>query len=527
MSDRFRLCDFIELRQADILREWEHAVRRDPRMNALPLEDIRDLMPRLLRQLAEMVRHTRAGERGSLHNLPELHALHRLDVGLDLEVVIAELSELRRTVLEAWEPHALQDSMELLRELRMFDEAMDVAIRQSADHYAMYRERTLQVLECISSAALGRQDMGQFLRDLLAVLLSNIEGASSCAIYLPQPDLYVHAPLAVTEQQSGLTEDLARTLSSTLASRAPTGELLSVAQVQRTHRAGGAERSRYCAPLVIDGALVAIVLLAAKAEDPFGERDRQLMRVMLQRAAEVIARDQLVEKQRQDDRRRVEFERELVGIVSHDLRNPLSVVTMGASSLLMRADELDDQTVRTVARIRNAAEAAARLIEDLLDFTRARLGTGIPVQRTMGNVHDVVVRAANDVLAAFPDRTLGIRTAGPPSACFDEQRLAQVISNLVTNAIKYSAPDSPITLTCTVTSETIGIDVHNEGAPIPEDLLPRLFEPLRKKHGGRAGLGLGLFIVSEIVQAHGGTVTVDSRAGAGTTFAIRLPARGC
>ncbi|RKH45751.1 sensor histidine kinase [Corallococcus sicarius] len=229
-------------------------------------------------------------------------------------------------------------------------------------------------------------------------------------------------------------------------------------------------------------------------------------------------------------RQRAEFEQYLVGIVSHDLRNPLSAILLGTSSLLRR-DELDERSIKAVLRIQASAERAVRMIRDLLDFTQARVGGGIPVHCQDLDLVAVVQQVAEEVQVNFPERVLRTVTTGPDTrGRWDPDRIAQVITNLVSNALKYSPEGTPVTVRVGGTGQSAVLEVHNTGDPIPADLLPRLFQPMQRGGPGMdrttRSVGLGLYIVRHIVDAHGGTIDVTSTAEAGTTFTVRLPRAG-
>ena len=226
-------------------------------------------------------------------------------------------------------------------------------------------------------------------------------------------------------------------------------------------------------------------------------------------------------------RARADFERQLIGIVSHDLRNPLSAITL-AVSVLMQRGRLDERMERHVQRIHRAAERATRMIRDLLDFTRSRQGGGIPMFPRPVDLHELVHTVVDEVQAATPGRRIETKHTGSGAGAWDPDRLAQVLSNLLGNALQYSPPDSPVGVVSRGVEDGVVLEVHNEGTPIPPEQQPRIFEPLERgverpeDRGGRS-IGLGLYIVRSIVQAHGGTVEVRSTTEEGTTFTVRLP----
>jgi len=224
-------------------------------------------------------------------------------------------------------------------------------------------------------------------------------------------------------------------------------------------------------------------------------------------------------------RRQSEFEQQLVGIVSHDLRNPLQAMMMGAHAALMR-EGVDPALARTLERILSSGERAARMIGDLLDFTKARAGGGLPVVRRAVDLHEVARHTVGEVQMSAPDRTVLFEASGDGRGSWDPDRLAQVVTNLVSNALSYSAPGSPIAVRTAGDGDWVALEVHNVGPVIPIDLVPTLFEPFSRGKGRRTSqrsIGLGLYIVKQIAVTHGGTVETDSQAERGTTFRVRLP----
>jgi sigma-B regulation protein RsbU (phosphoserine phosphatase) len=226
-----------------------------------------------------------------------------------------------------------------------------------------------------------------------------------------------------------------------------------------------------------------------------------------------------------ETRQRAEFERQLIGIVSHDLRNPLSAITLTA--LFLKRQVADERQQRGIERIHMSAERANRMIRDVLDFTQARQGGGIPVQRKSVDLHELVRTVVDEMQAARPDRTIVLEQTGGGNGQWDPDRLAQVISNLLGNALQYSPADTPVRVSTRGEENAVLLEVQNTGAPISAELLPRIFEPLERgtslvDNEGRS-IGLGLYIVRHLVRAHDGTVNVLSNANEGTTFVVRLP----
>jgi sigma-B regulation protein RsbU (phosphoserine phosphatase) len=215
---------------------------------------------------------------------------------------------------------------------------------------------------------------------------------------------------------------------------------------------------------------------------------------------------------------------QMVGIVSHDLRNPLTGIAMGAA-LLLRG-ELSESQQRTLSRIMRSTERANRLIADLLDFTQARLGTGLPVSLTTIDLHATIAEAVEELTLAYPNRALVHQFEGDGPCIADAGRLAQLVGNLVSNAVAYGTPQSPVTVISRIEPASFSVSVHNSGPPIPPATRSEIFQPLKRGSGasnaGRS-IGLGLFIVREIAKAHAGSTDVQSSADHGTTFSAVFP----
>jgi PAS domain S-box-containing protein len=226
-------------------------------------------------------------------------------------------------------------------------------------------------------------------------------------------------------------------------------------------------------------------------------------------------------------RRRAEFEQQLVGIVSHDLRNPITAILLGAQALLARRNGLDENQKLVATRIQSSAERAVRMVRDLLDFTQARLGGGIPIRPSRLDLHTFARQVLDEVRMSHPERDFRVAQEGDGQGQWDPDRLAQVLTNLVSNAAKYSPRDTPVTVVTRGQDDQVTLEVHNTGDPLSPELRQRLFQPMTRGTAevdrASRSIGLGLFIVNSIVQAHGGTVDVRSSASEGTTFTVRLP----
>jgi PAS domain S-box-containing protein len=226
-------------------------------------------------------------------------------------------------------------------------------------------------------------------------------------------------------------------------------------------------------------------------------------------------------------KKRAEFEQQLIGIVSHDLRVPLSVINLSAA-LMLRSPGLSAQHTNALSRILSSAQRAHRLIASLLDFTQARVGGGFILQYTPLDLHDLAALVVEEMRAAHPEREIVFEPVGDGEGEWDSDRLAQLLTNLISNALAHGRQDAPVRVRVHDEPTSVVITVHNGGTPIPPDELPHLFEPMRRGSGAARSkniksIGLGLFIVQQIVLAHGGTIGVDSSEEKGTTFTAHLP----
>jgi len=223
-----------------------------------------------------------------------------------------------------------------------------------------------------------------------------------------------------------------------------------------------------------------------------------------------------------------EFQERFVAVLGHDLRNPLGAIAMAAGVLKQQAVlSSNPVTARIVGRIDSSATRMSRMIEQILDLSRSRVGGGIEVSPAVMDLRATLAAVVDELHTAHPSRTIELRCAAIVGT-WDRDRLEQVFSNLVGNAIHHGAADAPIAIAVHASDAGIQVEVHNEGPAIPEDVRETLFDPFRRGADDRrstksAGLGLGLYIARELVTAHGGRLEVRSTATEGTTFSVWLP----
>jgi signal transduction histidine kinase len=225
----------------------------------------------------------------------------------------------------------------------------------------------------------------------------------------------------------------------------------------------------------------------------------------------------------QQELRLAELREQFIAVLGHDLRNPLNSISMGLPVLL--ETPLDERARRVVGRIKSSVARMAGLINNVMDFARTRMGAGISLTRSIdhrlaGMLEEVIA----ELQVVWPDRTIrSDLSLAMPVAC-DGARISQLLSNLLANALTHGASDSPVWVHARSSESGFELSVTNAGKQIPPEAVDRLFEPFSRASTthGQQGLGLGLYIASEIARAHGGAISVVSSSQQ-TCFTFRMP----
>lgn len=249
-------------------------------------------------------------------------------------------------------------------------------------------------------------------------------------------------------------------------------------------------------------------------------------------AVSLIVRDVTQRKQAEQQRetlladlqRAMHYYDMFIGVLSHDLRSPLAAIIMSTNLALRRSD--DERLAGVLRRIASSGARMLRMIEQLLDATRIRAAGGLAIQRADADLAAICRAIVGELEAANPGARISLVTRGSTVGQWDTDRVAQIASNLIGNAIQHASGAAAVEVTVDGSDpDVVRLSVHNEGH-IPPQLLAAIFDPFRRVNEARAktaGLGLGLFITRQIALAHGGDVGVDSSPDAGTTFRLELP----
>ncbi|MFL1553016.1 ATP-binding protein [Pseudomonas sp. D47] len=232
---------------------------------------------------------------------------------------------------------------------------------------------------------------------------------------------------------------------------------------------------------------------------------------------------QTTQAQLQEERGTAELREQFIAVLGHDLRNPLFAINFGAERLLRKyANPATDPLVRHILA---SGRRASQLVEDVLDFARGRMGNGIPLNiGDCQGLQDALLHVVSEVQSVHPQRVIHAQIGNLQGVKGDRDRLAQLLSNLVANAVHHGSKDGPVEVTALIEHGHLKLTVKNTGQ-ISEQALPRLFQPYSRPvtNTPQAGLGLGLYIVKQIAQAHGGELSVSTDEQHGTVFSFSLP----
>lgn len=515
------LADLLEQQRDVIFERWLELVRPLAPRPDLAREELLDSLPDLLRALARSLRAPDVPARfaavPACSDVAEAHGEQRRKLGYSTGAVASEYPFLHEVTLRVALHHGVEVSpQEGVILARCLGAASAAALAQPGERLGLSSRGTER---------LGESET--WLRLVVDSIPSLIAFVDSNQRYLLGNDAYL--------EWFGVRPGTLRGRTV----REVVGEANYAELLPHIQRVLAGEVVHYCEPLrrvagrrtaaegifvphrSSDGRVVGYVVLVhdvTERSQLAAQREALLVREQSAReTAERLAREEA---------RLREYEQQLLGIVSHDLRNPLGAILVGTQ--LLEREGLGERQAAGVARIRRSAERAVRLVHDLLDFTQARLGaTGIQVTRTRSDFHALVRGMAEELEAIHPERQIRLSSKGSGEGEWDSDRLAQAIGNLLSNALKYSPPETAVDVEAVGEDGAVTLRIHNGGEPIPREQLSRVFEPLHRATAGsdqrERSVGLGLFIVQHIVQAHGGTVEVRSTSEEGTTFTVRLP----
>ena len=498
------MAELLVLNREDIVTRWERAVLDDPvvaQAQVLSEPVLRDHVPQLLDDIAAALRHdaedageAQLGRDFGAGALPGEHAAQRFAVGYSLSAVLRELSHLRSVLIDFFATDRGLDT----RGQRLVHAALDECMSTAAVQ-----------MEAVTNAALRREhDRLVNVLELLpvGVFICDAQGGE-----LASNDAFA-AIWGTPRRVPRSAEDY----EQFVAHDTRTGQRLKAEDwgLSIALQTGQVVQNQELEILTFAGERRIILNSAAPLLDGPGGEVIGGVAVCLDATELLTALRKLKEESELRDL--------FLGVLGHDLRHPLNSVKLASTLLLM--EDLDEPSVGYVRRAARAADLMERMITALLDFTRAR-ARKMTLERKRGNLWELCAEVVEEFHLSHPRRKLSFTSGGDGEGRWDFDRLRQVFTNLIGNALAYSPEEAEVRVRARATSQALEIEIHNQGPAIPASELEHIFEPFRRgdRRGNKGGLGLGLFIVKEIVSTHGGSISVSSSSQEGTRFCIRLP----
>jgi PAS domain S-box-containing protein len=279
-------------------------------------------------------------------------------------------------------------------------------------------------------------------------------------------------------------------------------------------------------PIILGGRPFAVIAFASAPPRVYSEPDLVFAEELARRASTALHNAELFQTAKKERARAEEaaaLRERLVAVVGHDLRQPLAAIEIRAGLLRMRSK--DPEFIEDIDGLRVSSRRMSRMIAQILDFTRSRLRGGLELVFAPMDLREALTSIVDEAQTAHPSATIQLQCLELRGA-WDRDRLEQLFSNLIGNALAYGDPGKPVTVTAGAGTLDVWVEVHNEGPPIPQELRSIVFHPFRRgerESRSPAGLGLGLYISNEVVLAHGGQIEIRSTAAEGTTFRVVLP----
>ncbi|UQA59096.1 ATP-binding protein [Polyangium aurulentum] len=520
------LAVFLRTHRSEILQDWERAARAISSSRGLGRPALLDDIPNLLDCIANLAESEKKGC-SACDGPAQAHAAARLSDGYDLDEVVAEYALLRDCVARAWD-RATGGGVDGLRALHG---AIDQAIGTAVDRFVAVRDTTLRALDRIATAGLESRDLEDLLGRLLRMFREMTAAVDTAAILLREGDrLYLRAASGLEDEAAqGFSLRIGEGFAGTIAAERKPMQLACAATdplvVSPIFKQKGV-RALYGVPLLDGDDVIGVAHIGSLGAAEFSQQDKALFSALAARATAAIHQHVL----RDRAERAVRARDRAMAIVSHDLRNLLSVNEM-ATTLLMRSPcpEGDGEArQKLLARIARANEGMRRIIGDLLDLGSIDAGA-LSMDVKEHEARALVSDAASTFRDMAVEKSIRLTTDAAEATAVrcDRGRVMQVFSNLVGNALKFTAAGGHVELSARREGERVIFSVRDDGPGIAEDDLTSIFEPYRQARGDAArqkeGVGLGLAIAQGIVEAHGGKIWVVSEVGKGSTFLFSLP----
>src|SRR6266850_2363255 len=484
---------FLHVRQDAILKGWTERVRLEIPTKRLPPSVAAGCLPAILAAITDWVEAIQSGKSAAIVDKHHVAACDRLATILSMDQIAQIYAQLRSTLLELWQ-RELGPSM-LVDEVEQLDSALGHLFSESVVRLEGRRERMLAVLERSSAATLGNVELDTFLRDFGRVLQQANAAIDFVAVLLREGE-ELRARLTVgangVRSKFRIDERLARKIATDQTSLS-FSEMPAALDEVRDVLVPVGTRALHAVPLVREESLLGVVYVGSSFALNFSEDDKLFIRTMASRAATVIFQVQLLSER---DR------------------------AAGEGGPEARSRKQADAIVR-------AAGQMTRLVSDLLDLSRIEAGQLLPLEKARWDGAELARQAVEAFEPLANARHLRLETDFGPDPCelsCDGDRIQQVLSNLIGNALKFTREGGVITAGARSLGQEIVFSVADTGEGIPADQLSQIFEPYWQAKAARKGLGLGLSVAKAIVEAHRGRIRVTSALGQGSTFMFTLPA---
>jgi PAS domain S-box-containing protein len=436
---------FMRAHRAELLKRWEREMRSLPTDRRLSRPALIDDLPDLLDRITAVAGALATGQTPSSPPKSDIHGRHRQRQGIALWEVVAELSILRECVMDLWtDTQGRSDG-----EMRALHRALDQAIMTSVESYVAERQRILRALQQEVEA-----------RALAERRIETLVSSHPDFFYLLDRDhrfLYISPSLlqlwgrsadeavGKTFEELGYPPELVhkheQQLNEVLAGHIVRGENLF------TSPSGSTRAYEY-------------IFVPVFGEDGSIDAIAGVTRDMTEKKAQGAALESAVASSEQ-----------LLAVLGHDLRTPLGAISMAAQTML-RARDLPEHHLRSLERIERSAQRMARLVSDIMDWTRERLGSGVPITPVRTDLAEICEQVITELETLHPQRAIRLERRGTAVGCWDFDRVAQLLQNLVANAITHGDPDAPVQVTIDASEDEGILEVHNEGKPITPDRFP-------------------------------------------------------